>query len=62
MSDEIEGEPLYAIVRYRLKPEYIEPSGLQAAGLYSGLAADGPTWLRQASFEGSTPWARQRRS
>jgi len=51
MSDEIETEPLYAIVRYRLKPEYIERSRLQSAGLYSELAADGPAWLRQASFE-----------
>jgi hypothetical protein len=51
MSDEIGSEPLYAIVRYRLKPEYIERSRLEGAGLYSELAADGPTWLRQASFE-----------
>jgi hypothetical protein len=51
MSDEIETEPLYAIVRYRLKPEYVEPSRLQGAGLYLELAADGPMWLRQASFE-----------
>ena len=46
MSDEIRSEPLYVIVRYRLKPEYIERSGLQAAELYSELAADGPAWLR----------------
>lgn len=51
MSDEILSEPLYAIVRYRLKPEQIEPSRQQAAGLYADLAADGPAWLRQASFE-----------
>jgi hypothetical protein len=51
MSDEIRSEPLYVIVRYRLKPEYIERSGLQAGELYSELAADGPAWLRQASFE-----------
>jgi hypothetical protein len=51
MSDEMRSEPLYAIVRFRLKPEYIERSRLQSAGLYSELAADGPAWLRQASFE-----------
>ena len=51
MSDEIRSEPLYAIVRYRLKPEYIERSRLEGAGLYSELAATGPAWLRQASFE-----------
>jgi hypothetical protein len=51
MSDEIKREPQYAIVRYRLKPEYIDGSGLQAADLYSELAVDGPAWLRQASFE-----------
>jgi hypothetical protein len=51
MSDEIKSEPLYAIVRFRLKPEHIERSRLRTAGLYSELAADGPTWLRQASFE-----------
>lgn len=51
MSDEIKTEPLYAIVRYRLKPEYIERSRPEGAGLYSELAADGPDWLRQASFE-----------
>ncbi len=51
MSDEIKTEPLYAIVRYRLKPDYIEPSRLEGAGLYSELAAEGPAWLRQASLE-----------
>jgi hypothetical protein len=39
------------IVRYRFKPEYIEGSRLGAAEMYAELAADGPTWLRQASFE-----------
>jgi len=51
MSDENRSEPLYAIVRYRLKPEHIERSRPSAAGLYAELAADGPEWLRQASFE-----------
>jgi hypothetical protein len=44
-------EPLYAIVRYRLKPEHIERSRPSAAELYAELTADGPGWLRQASFE-----------
>lgn len=51
MSDEIKNEPLYALVRYRLKPEHIERSRLRAAELYAELAANGPAWLRQASFE-----------
>jgi hypothetical protein len=51
MSDENRSEPLYAIVRYRLKPEHIESSRPAAAELYAELAADGPGWLRQASFE-----------
>jgi hypothetical protein len=38
-------------VRYRLKPECIEGSPRQAAEWYSEPAADGPAWLRQASFE-----------
>jgi hypothetical protein len=50
MSDEIKNEPLYALVRYRLKPEHIEHSRLRAAELYAELAANGPAWLRQASF------------
>ena len=51
VSDEVLSEPLYAIVRYRLKPEFLEPSRQQAAGLYAELTAHGPEWLRQASFE-----------
>jgi hypothetical protein len=51
MSDEIKNEPLCALVRYRLKPEHIERSRLRAAELYAELAANGPAWLRQASFE-----------
>jgi hypothetical protein len=41
MSDEIKNEPLYALVRYRLKPEHIERSRLRAAELYAELAAMG---------------------
>jgi hypothetical protein len=51
VSDEIRSEPLYAIVRYRLGLDYIERSRLQAAEKYSELAADGPAWPRQVSFQ-----------
>ena len=51
MSDEMRVEPIYAIVRYRLKPEYVEGAQVQSADLYAELGVDGPDWLRQASFE-----------
>ena len=38
MSDEIKNEPLYALVRYRLKPEHIERTLAAARAAFDTLA------------------------
>jgi hypothetical protein len=51
-SDEIAREHgMEVVVRARLRPDQVERARTLQAAMYDELAAAGPQWLRQATFE-----------